>query len=462
MNSRVAIFAFVSIVWTHSSPAADVRVGAPAGAPLDGFGSSTAWYADEFYDYEPGARAAMLRFLFDPAEGLGLSLHRIRIDPSPGETRDGPLYDWTNARLNKQLALLREIRDVHAARFMASPWSPPSWMKDNSSTKNGGRLLVEHRSAYAAYLAEWLAGLRDLHGLTVDVLSLQNEPDAPKAWESCVWTPAELSAFLAEDLIPALAARELRPGLLADERTSWDDHDLAVLLAAPAAANALTHVGAHLYHGSHTRIRPLAAAREMPVWMTEFYVGDYLFEGPVDETERGLILAASMHDVLVLAGARAYFFWWSLAPHDKPAEGLMIGRFTGDARPPFTEWRPAPHSYFVGQYSRHLRPGSVSLAIEGNLPDGLRLSAFQRPDGSLALVAINPSAEPVSLRIDVGSAQTFTAERTSKFERLSPLPAVRADEGGIMVVKLTPRSVTTYVEASDHPRSSTGPSSKTP
>jgi glucosylceramidase len=447
-----SLFAFIlgaSLLPASSATPFAITVSAESRQPIDGFGSSTAWYADELADFAPAERAALLRFLFDRETGLGLSLHRIRIDPEPAENRDGPLYDWTDARLLKQLALLREIQDRHAPRFMASPWTPPSWMKDNASTKNGGRLLPEHYDRYAALLAEWTAGVRQ-RGIPVSLLSLQNEPEEAKKWESCVWTSAELATFAGRHLAPALAARNLKIPLLANEFTKWDDRELDALFAHPDAPAALTHAGAHLYKKSHRRIRPFpgVAERGLTLWMTEFYVGDYLFqEKPVDETTRGLVLAASVHDTLVNAEARAYFFWWSAAPASKRPEGLVTAWFEPPAKAPFTRWEPMSHAYFFGQYTRYLPPGSVRLAADiATLPADVRLSAFRRPDGARVLVALNSTAEPVTLRVALDTPRAFTATRTSATERLASV-AAPAIADGTLPLTLPPRSATTFLES---------------
>lgn len=448
---------FVGVFPLRSSPAPapiPVVVSAEARQTLDGFGSSTAWYADELADFAPAERAALLRFLFDRESGLGLSLHRVRIAPEPAENRDGPPYDWDEPTLLKQLALLREIQDRHAPRFLASPWTPPSWMKDNASAKNGGRLLPGHYDRYAALLAEWTAGVRE-RGIPVSILSLQNEPEEAKRWESCVWTPAELATFAGRHLAPALAARRLPVTLLANELTRWDDRDLDALLAHPDAASApVTHAAAHLYKKSHRRVRPFpgVAERGLALWMTEFYVGDYLFpQKPVDETTRGLVLAAAIHDTLVLAEARAFFFWWSAAPASKRPEGLVTAYFEKPAQAPYTRWEPMPHAYFFGQYSRHLPPGSVLLAADtAALPAEVRLSAYRRPDGARVLVAVNPTPEPVSLRVALDSPRAFAATRTSATEQLSPVPAP-ATESAALLLDLAPRSATTFLESPSAP-----------
>jgi O-glycosyl hydrolase len=458
---RLILLRLVLFCVVASAPAAPIPVSVTSESRqvLDGFGSSTAWYADELADFDADARASLLRFLFDRDSGLGLSLHRIRIAPEPAENPRGPAYDWEDPTLAKQLALLRQIQDAYSPRFLASPWTPPSWMKDNASTKNGGRLLPEHYDRYAALLAEWTAGVRQ-RGIPVSLLSLQNEPEEAKRWESCVWTPAELAAFAGRHLVPALDARGLDLPLLANEFTRWDDRELDQLLAHPDAPASLTHAAAHLYKKSHRRLRPFpgVAERGLALWMTEFYVGDYLFATkPVDETTRGLVLAAAVHDTLVLAEARAFFFWWSIAPPTKAPEGLITAWFEPPAQPPYSRWEATSQAYFFGQYSRFLPPGTVRLATDtAALPAEVRLSAYRRPDGARVLIALNPGTEPLALRVALDAPRAFTATRSSAEERLEPIPAPRA-EAAALLLSLAPRSATTYLEAAATPDSQKQP-----
>ena len=48
-------------------------------------------------------------------------------------------------------------------KILASPWSPPVWMKSNQSTV-GGELLEQHFASYAQYFVRYIQGMA-AHGI---------------------------------------------------------------------------------------------------------------------------------------------------------------------------------------------------------------------------------------------------------------------------------------------------------
>src|SRR6056297_3430217 len=63
-------------------------------------------------------------------------------------------------------------------KIFASPWSPPTWMK-NPPVYNGGKLIFdkENLQAYALYLALFIENYKN-EGIHIDQLHVQNEPVA--------------------------------------------------------------------------------------------------------------------------------------------------------------------------------------------------------------------------------------------------------------------------------------------
>ncbi len=427
----------VSISIDRSSP----------GQTIEGFGASSAWYDRFLPDFSPEAREGMVDFLFDPQHGLGLSIHRIRIDPVPAGQPGGPVYDWSHPRIQAQGEALRLVKNRHHPRFIAAPWTPPAWMKSNAELKNGGRLLEQHYPAYAAYLVEWLRGMKEHFGIEVEILSIQNEPDDKKQWESCIWTAEEMAAFISGHLKPALDQASLPTKLMAYEHTVWDDGPLNTILKDPVAGPALSYAAAHLYHGSRSRPKVFAqaVARGMPVWMTEFYLGDYAMEKPFVEHDRVLQLGRVMHDTLVRSQVNAYLFWWMWAPPDKPSEGLIIAEFGDTFTPPFTTWRPTEKAYGMAHFSRFIRPGATRFnVVPEQVKEGVRLSAFVNPDNCLVLVAINESSQPAEISWDdpsLAGCRVRTIHVTTAEDSLKPLSADSIGSG----ITLPARSLVTIL-----------------
>src|ERR671930_912978 len=160
---------------------------------MTGFGGSiTDSSASVLYSLSPTARDAAMRQLFDPNTGDGLDFLRQPIgasdfvagaqdysydDMPPGQT-DYLQQHFSIAHDEAQiLPLLREAEAINPdLTIMASPWSPPAWMKTSGSLI-GGRLIDDPRIylSYALYLVKFLAAYRD-QGVDVKYLTVQNEP----------------------------------------------------------------------------------------------------------------------------------------------------------------------------------------------------------------------------------------------------------------------------------------------
>ena len=140
------------------------------------------------------ARAALLAELFGrTGGGLGLSFMRLPIgasdfstsrytfDDMPAGQVDDALAAFSIAPL--QSATLPLLKAALAAnpslRIMATPWSPPAWMKTNDSLVQVAGITATLRpaayGAFARYLGRF-ADAMEAEGVPLYALSLQNEP----------------------------------------------------------------------------------------------------------------------------------------------------------------------------------------------------------------------------------------------------------------------------------------------
>ena len=61
-------------------------------------------------------------------------------------------------------------------KILASPWTAPAAWKTNNSRINGGKLKTDYYDDYANHLNSYVQYMRN-QGVTIDVTSVQNEPD---------------------------------------------------------------------------------------------------------------------------------------------------------------------------------------------------------------------------------------------------------------------------------------------
>src|SRR5260370_2666369 len=160
---------------------------------LDGFGCClTGGSAMHLVQMDAANRRALLKELFAcDATNIGISYLRVSIGASdlndhafsyddlpPGATDPGMKYFSLRPDRGGVIPVLKEILAINPSlKILASPWSPPAWMKDNHDTR-GGRLQPEFYEAYAKYLITYIKQMKS-EGIGIDAITVQNEPLNP-------------------------------------------------------------------------------------------------------------------------------------------------------------------------------------------------------------------------------------------------------------------------------------------
>jgi glucosylceramidase len=157
---------------------------------MDGFGASltdsSAWLLHD--QLSASARREVMRKLFDPEKGIGISFlrqplgaselarNRYSYDDMPAGERDPELLHFSIQ--HDEAYILPVVRDAlklnPSISVMVTPWSPPGWMKTRDSMI-GGQLRDDAFAEYANYLVKSVEGYQKA-GVPVKFLSVQNEP----------------------------------------------------------------------------------------------------------------------------------------------------------------------------------------------------------------------------------------------------------------------------------------------
>lgn len=85
------------------------------------------------------------------------------------------------------IPMVKDVLRKRAVKFVASPWSPPSFMKLRLDRYNFSVLKPWYYEDFARYIRMWLEAYKG-QGVKVDYITLQNEPRARQIWESCVYS----------------------------------------------------------------------------------------------------------------------------------------------------------------------------------------------------------------------------------------------------------------------------------
>ena len=171
------------------------------------------------------------------------------------EQEDRKLTDFSIERDKKMLIpFIKEALNKASSPIflMASPWSPPPWMKTNDQMNHGGKLKEEFQDTWAEYYCKYIE-FYERDGVPIWGISVQNEPEAVQTWDSCIYTGEEERDFIKNFLGPALE----RNKYLDKKLVIWDhNRDVMVersraVLSDPDAAKYVWGTGFHWYNGDH-------------------------------------------------------------------------------------------------------------------------------------------------------------------------------------------------------------------
>ena len=101
------------------------------------------------------------------------------------------------------IPMLNDIYKIKNLVLIASPWSPPAFMKNNKILIFGGKLKKNYYSLYAKYLHMFINSYKN-EGFNVNYITMQNEPMAIQKWESCTFSLDEQKDFIYNYLINEL------------------------------------------------------------------------------------------------------------------------------------------------------------------------------------------------------------------------------------------------------------------
>jgi glucosylceramidase len=364
------------------------------------------------------------------------------------------------------LPLLREAKRLNPhLTIVATPWSPPAWMKTGGSLV-GGRLIDEPRvyATYARYFVKFIQAYA-AEGVPVDAVTVQNEPQNrhPRGYPGTDM-PVAQEAKLINALGPALHKAGLHTTILGYDH-NWSEHPDDVASTPPgedpeteyptdllntSAARFVGGIAMHCYSGDPSRQTALHNTfPRMPIWFTECS-GSHGASDPPAQVFGDTLTWHSRN--LVLGVTRNWgttVVNWNLAldptggPHNNGCD-TCTGVVT--VNPDGTVTRNAEY-YTLGHLARFVKPGAVRIAStsfgttgwNGQIMD----AAFRNPDGSTALVVHNENDDPRTFAVAQGdqsfdytlpggSLATFTwpAAKALGTDQLAPAAAATSSTDG--------------------------------
>lgn len=354
-------------------------------------------------------RRELLTELFaPPGQGLGINVLRLSIGASD---LDAEVFSYADAPANHAApsfahfslaqdreALLPILKEIVAicpeVHLIATPWSPPLWMKTNGNSI-GGELKPEHYADFAQYLVKYLQQMQR-EGFQIAAISLQNEPENGTNNPSMLMSAAQQAELIKSHVGPALRQANLTPQILIwDHNCDRPEYPLAIL--NDPEAKAWVHGTAfHLYAGSPDAFAQLHAAHpDRALYFTEQWTelgGDF-----------GGDLRWHLKNVMIgtLRNWNSAVLEWNLAsdPQGRPFTPGGCSRCQGALTIDHGKITRNVSYYVIAHAARFLPRGSVRIA--STLPAELPNVAFRTPEKSLVVLMLNDldRAQSVTIRL---------------------------------------------------------------
>jgi glucosylceramidase len=393
---------------------------------IDGFGFTLTGGSATLINRLPAAeKKALIKELFsNKNNGIGVSYLRISIGASdlsadtfsyndlPAGQTDVNQDKFSIAKeMTDMIPVLKAIVAVNPSiKILGSPWSPPTWMKDNGSFK-GGSLKPVYYQSYAKYFVKYIRAMK-AQGITIDAITIQNEPLHPGNVPSMLMPAIAQADFIKTALGPVFKREGITTKIIVyDHNADKPEYPLAIL-NDPQARQYVDGSAFHLYGGSITALSKVHDAYpEKNLYFTEQWVG-----GPSNFAED-----LKWHiSTLIIGGTRNWsrnVLEWNLAadpqykPHTDGGCTTCLGALT--IAPKVT--RNVAY-YIIGHASKFVSPGSVRIA--SNITNHLDNVAFRTPEGKTVLIVVNNNKKEqgfniktkgqlISASLPAGAAATY-------------------------------------------------------
>lgn len=367
---------------------------------IDGFGYTLTGGSASLINGLPEAeKDALIKELFSPEDkGIGINYLRISIGASdlsadtftynelPADETDVNQDKFSiEKEMTDLVPVLKKIVAINPGiKILGSPWTAPTWMKDNKSFK-GGSLKPEYYQSYARYFVKYIKAMKE-QGITIDAITIQNEPLHPGNVPSMYMKATDQAKFIKTALGPVFKAEGIKTKIiLYDHNADKPEYPISIL-DDPEAKKYVDGSAFHLYGGTIDALSKVHDAHpDKHLYFTEQWVG-----GPGEFAED-----LKWHTATLVIGATRNWsrnvLEWNLAadpeykPHTEGGCVTCLGAITiGDKVTRNVAY------YVIGHAAKFVPQNSIRIASNnlGDLPN----VAFKTPGGKKVLIVTNNSS----------------------------------------------------------------------
>lgn len=358
-------------------------------------------------------RAEVIKSYYDKEEGLNYNIGRVHIhscDFALGNytyIEDNDLELKTFSIEHDFELIIPLIKDAMAQRgekldILASPWSPPAWMKSNKMMNQGGYLLPEFFGTWANYYAKFIEAYEKA-GIPIWGLTVQNEPEAVQTWDSCVYTEEEERDFVKNHLGPTLykAGYEDKKLLVWDHNRDVMVRRVKTILDDPQAAKYVWGTGIHWYVSE--AFENVGTVHDLfpdkHILFTEGCQEGGVHLGSWDTGERyGRNMMGDMNN-----WCKGYLDWNIVL--DEMGGPNHVGNFCDApiiADTTTNELHYNSSYYYIGHFSKYVEKDATRIFSDCSV-EGVHMIAFKNTNATEVIIMMNEGEEDREISLKIGA-----------------------------------------------------------
>lgn len=419
-------------------------------------------------------RKDILTKLFSPTEGAGFSLTRTHINSSDYANNHYTYVEEGDENLStfsikedlkgfsgdeneqiKNIALVEPAYDIIPMileaskipgadfKIIASPWSPPSWMKSGETSKmTNGSLLPKYYNLWAKYLSKYVSAYAD-YGINIWAITPQNEPlhyhDA--RWDSNGFTAEQGRDFLRDHLGPQLVKDghlnldDLDEGLkvlIYDHNKSVMNNYVNPTYSDAEAAKYAWGTGFHWYANSELKANDFYTDeldKHQKKWPNKVLIHTessididkdepvkQYFRQSTDYAGKFIPFETYAYDIIsnLNHGTQGYVEWCVILsnkgqpnPYDNFNSAPVL------INPETDEVIYTPLYYLLSHFSKFIRPNAARIDVKSDGLEGLIYTAAKNTDGSIAVVVFNKNDSVTELSFTIDD-EVYTSKIAAK------------------------------------------------
>lgn len=351
-------------------------------------------------------RMKAIRSYFDPVDGLGYTIGRVSIHGCDFSLNsflyiddyDDELESFSIKRDEPIIDLIKDASLVRGQniKILASPWTPPFWMKDNNLPIRGGKLLPTYDQVWANYFVKFIKAYEE-KGIDIFSVTVQNEPMAVQRWDSCIYEANDEARFI------KVLGKTFEEHNLKQHIYIWDHNRdemferTKAILSDKEASKYVYGTAFHWYDNEQfDEVRKTHEA---------FPNNHLIFTEGCQENgpHFGEYAVGERYGRNILNDLRNYnegYIDWNLFLDDVGGPNHVNNLCSAPIHiKVFHE--EVYHNisyYYIGHFSKYIKPNAIQISSSGD--QDLYYIAFKNPDGSYVIVVQNEKEEDYKIDID--------------------------------------------------------------